>query len=202
MNEMNKTPRKNPRSTSARRTKRMAICAIIAALGVVIMGAGALIEIMDLSMAALASLLLIPVLTCYGKRYAMMTYAVTGILSLILMPQSLVAWLYLGLLGYYVVLKERLDRMKLPIALICKVALLVVVLAVYLLAFYLVFMQGSGTLDTLFFAAFAETGDAPWMAYVIMALAVVAFFLYDFLIGRLVFLYRLRWQRRVEKWMR
>lgn len=202
MNEMNKTPRKNPRSTSARRTKRMVICAVLAALGVVIMGAGALIEVMDLSMAALASLLLIPIFTGYGKGYAMMTYAVTGILSLILMPQSLVAWLYLGLLGYYVVLKERLDRMKLPIALACKVALLLTVLAVYLAAFFLVFMQGSGTLDTLFFAAFAEKGDAPWVAYVILVLAAVAFFLYDFLIGRLVFLYRMRWQHRVEKWMR
>ena len=202
MNEQNKTPRKNPRSTSARRTKRMAICAVLAALGVVIMTIGALIEVMDLSMAAFASLLLIPILTSYGKRYALMTYAVTGILTLILMPQSLVAWLYLGLLGYYVMLKPCLDRMKMPLSVLCKTVLLAVVLAVYLLVFYLVFMQGVGTLQSVFLSAFTEKGDAPWLAYVMVALAAVAFFLYDFLVGRLMFLYRVRWQRRVEKWMR
>ena len=87
------------------------MCAVLCAVAVVILGLGTLIEIFDLTAAALSSLILLPILLCYGSGYAWLSYAVTAVLGVILMPQSFAAWTFAGLIGYYPIIKQRLDRL-------------------------------------------------------------------------------------------
>ena len=190
------------RNQTARKTKRLALCAVLCALGVVILGFGAILEVMDITTTMLASLLLLPIMLCYGNGYAFMTYAVTGLLSVILMPFSFAPWMYLGLAGYYPMVKAKFDRLPKLISILLKAILVLVALSAYFIAFYFLMMQGAGSLSDAFTLAFGEEGDPSWMGWVAVALAYIAFFAYDLLIDRLLVLYRYRWQARVEKWMK
>ncbi len=196
------SPQKNSRVSAMKRTKQMALSAVFCALGVVILGMGAVLEVMDITASMLASLLLIPLLHSYGNRYAFMAFAVTGILSVILMPHSFSPWMYLGLMGYYPMIKRKLDLLPKGVAYVLKSLLLILVLAVYFVIFYFLFLQGAGTLTEAFTLAFGEEGDSQWVGWTTVALAFISFFAYDLLIDKLLILYRIRWQSRVERWMK
>ena len=184
------------------KTKRLALSAVLCALSVVTMGLGVVLEIMDITATMLASLLLLPIMLCYGNGYAVIAYAVTAVLSILLMPQSFSPWMYAGLLGYYPMIKSRLDRLPRFLSLLLKLILLLLALAVYFIMFYLLMMKGSGSLSEAFYLAFGEEGKGAIVGWITLLLAGIAFFAYDLLIDRLLVLYRYKWQSRVEKWMK
>ncbi len=190
------------RNQTAHKTKRLALCAVLCALGVVILGFGAVLEVMDITTTMLSSLLLLPVMLCYGNGYAFMTYAVTGVLSVILMPFSFAPWMYLGLAGYYPMVKAKFDKLPKLLSVLLKAILVLAALAVYFVAFYFLILQGAGSLTDAFALAFGEKDDPSWVGWLAVGLAYIAFFAYDLLIDRLLVLYRWRWQARVEKWMK
>ena len=192
----------NRRSSTAFKTKRLTLCALLSALAVVVLGLGAIIEIMDITLTMVASFIILLIFWCYGRGYALMSYAVTGALSLLLMPQSFAPWMFLGLFGYYPTLKNALDKLPKALRILLKTLLITGVLALYLVAFYLLTMQGSGTLQELLGRCFGEPDEPVWMGWAILALTYVMFFCYDTLIDRLLILYRFKWQARIEKWMK
>ncbi len=190
------------RHSLAQKTRRLAVSAVLCALGVVILALGGLIEIMDLTAAAMASLILLPILLTYGTRYAIMAYAVTGILGVILLPQSMASWVFLGLLGYYPLIKQGLDRLPKLLGYTIKALLVAAVLMLYLVLFYFFFMQGDGSFLDAFGLAFGEPNGKSWLPWALIALSLFTFFIFDLLIDRLLILYRFKWQKRVEKWMK
>ena len=196
------SPRETKRLSNAQKTKRLALSAVFSALGVVILGFGAVIEVMDITTAMLASLLLIPLMLCYGNSHAFMAYAVTGILGVILMPHGFSSWLYLGLVGFYPMIKSKIDRLNRLIGYAIKGLLLLLVLGLYFVLFYFLMMHGSGSIADAFTLAFGEEGDSHWLGWATVALAFVSFFAYDLLIDKLLLLYRYKWQSRIEKWMK
>ncbi len=194
--------KKPRRLTNAQKTKRLALCSVLCAVGVVILGLGAVVEVMDISAAMVASLLLLPIMMCYGNGHAYLSYVVTGILGVILMPHSFGCWMYLGLSGYYPMIKCKLDRLNRFLAYLLKGCLLIVVLCLYFVIFYFLLFKGAGSLSDVFVLAFGEEGDSHFLGWATVGLAFLSFFVYDLLIDKLVILYRIKWQGRVEKWMK
>lgn len=190
------------RTSSAFKTKRLALSAVMCALSVVMLGMGAILEVLDITASMLASLFLLPLLLCYGNGYTLMAYAVTSLLSLILMPHSFSPWMYAGLLGYYPMVKHKLDRLPRALAYFLKGILLLTALGVYFVIFYFLMLQGSGSLLDAFLKAFGEEDGGAVMGWVTVALAFISFFAYDLLIDRVLILYRYKWQERVERWMK
>ena len=91
-------------------TRRITACAACVALGIVIMTLGSIIEVLDLSTAALASMLLVFTVIEIGGFWPWLTFAATGILALLL-PLKTAAIFYL-LAGYYPLVKEKLERIR------------------------------------------------------------------------------------------
>lgn len=195
----NPPPRRTRRS---RTTRRIAMCAVLCALSVVMLGLGTLIEVIDITAAAVASLALLPILLCYGARYAWLSYAVTGVLGVLLMPQSLGAWMFAGLTGFYPIVKQRLDRLPRVLSWLVKLLLLTAVLLLYLAVFYFVMLGGEGSLLDAFLGGFGESDGKPIIAWVTIGLSVFTYVLFDLLIDRLLILYYIKWQKRVERWMK
>lgn len=83
----------------------------MAALGVVIMSMGTLIPIATYSCPVLCALLLQLVLKTCGSRIAWAWYGAVSILSLLMAPDKEAAAVFLAL-GYYPIVKPRLDRLK------------------------------------------------------------------------------------------
>lgn len=178
------------------------MCAVLCALAVVMLGLGAVIEVIDITAAAVAALVLLPILLCYGARYAWLSYAVTGVLGVLLMPQSLGAWMFAGLTGFYPIVKQRLDRLPRVLSWAVKLLLLAAVLFLYLGVFYFIMLGGEGSLFDAFLKGFGEEEGTPLMAWAVIILSLFTYILFDLLIDRLLILYYLRWQKRVERWMK
>ena len=183
-------------------TKRLAVSSVLCAMAVVAMGLGAVIEVLDLTAAAMASVALLPILLTYGDRYAILAYATTAVLGVILMPQTLSSWLYLGLLGYYPILKRRIDRLPRLLAYLCKLALVCAALAVCFLLMYFIMFGGHSTPQEAFLAAFGEADGSPLLAWAFVGLSIFTFGIFDLLIDRILILYRLKWKGRIDKWMK
>ena len=178
------------------------MCAVLCALAVVMLGLGAVIEVIDITAAAVAALVLLPILLCYGARYAWLSYAVTGVLGVLLMPQSLGAWMFAGLTGFYPIVKQKLDRLPRVLGWAVKLLLLAAVLFLYLGVFYFILLGGEGSLFDAFLKGFGEEEGTPLMAWAVIILSLFTYILFDLLIDRLLILYYLRWQKRVERWMK
>lgn len=94
--------------TSAR---RMAMCAMTAALCVVLMLLGAVLELGMYACPLLAGLCLVPIGKRYGRKYHITAFAVTGILCLLIVPNMEENLMFLGLLGWYPILAPGLRKL-------------------------------------------------------------------------------------------
>ena len=192
----------NQRNSTRHATRRIATCGVFCALAVVMLGLGVVIEVLDLTAAAFAALILLPILLTYGGKYAGLSYAVTATLGVLLMPQSLSAWMYAGLTGFYPMVKQRLDRLPRVLGWIVKLLLLTAVLLLYMAIFFFIMLGGEGSFTDAFFAGFGEADEPPVMAWAVVGLSVFTFVLFDLLIDRLLVIYYIRWKKRVDKWMK
>lgn len=159
--------------------KNMALGGTLAALAVVIMGLGGLIPIATFCCPVLAALLLIPVLETCGRRIAWAWYGAVALLSALLCQDKEAAGLFV-FLGYYPILKPRLD--KLPKVLSCALKFLLFNLAAAVLYALLIWLLGIPGLKE----EFQEMGLTLFL--LTLALGNLTFFLSDFLIGRLTLL--------------
>ena len=190
------------KSNSTRHTtRRVATCGVFCALAVVMLGLGAIITVLDMTASAVAALVLLPILLCYGRKYAWLAYAVTAVLGVLLMPQSLASWMYAGLAGFYPMIKMKLDRLPRLLGWLVKLALLTAVLMLYLSVFYFIMLGGEGSFVDALLLGFGESESGTLLAWATVGLSVLTYVLFDILIDRVLILYYLRWQKRVEKWM-
>ena len=145
----------------------------MAALAVVFMALGGMIPIATFVCPMMCMLLLRFVLSACGKRIAWAWYGAVALLGVLLGPDKEAAILFVAL-GYYPILKPRLDRMK--GGLVLKILLFNgVVLALYGMVLHLLGM-------TEILAEYAEMGMI--MTAVTLVLGNVTFFLMDDLLGR------------------
>lgn len=170
------------------RTKKLTVSAMLCALGVIFMALGAMIEVLDLSTAAIASLLCIYAVIELKGFYPWMIWLVTSILSLILLPIKTPALFYAFFLGYYPILKAILER-KLRSNLLCWLC--------KLLAFH-VAMGGIVLVAWAFFPALLETDGRAWYYPVLYLLALACFILYDVALTRMITVYLRKLQRMMR----
>lgn len=158
------------------KTKRLAMSALLAALGVVAISVGSFIQVMDISMAVIASVFGIFAVIEYGGSYPWLIYAVTGVIALVVSPYSKeAAAMYVLFFGYYPIIKEKLEKKRRLVSWILKEVIFNIALAIMLVA------------SKLLLTAYASE---PWYMYAAFAfLAEIAFPLYDIALTRVISLY-------------
>ena len=87
----------------------MALGGILTGLSVAVMYLGSFIEVLDLSVAVLASLFCIVAVIEINRKWAWGIYAATAILSALLLPNKFPAAVYLLFAGFYPIIKEQLE---------------------------------------------------------------------------------------------
>ncbi len=93
------------------KTKKLTLSAVLCALSVVFMALGSIIDVFDLSVCALASLIVVFIYLEVGATYALGVYLATAILSLIIVPSKLVFFEYFLVFGIYPLLKAFIERL-------------------------------------------------------------------------------------------
>ena len=169
-----------------KKTKYLAVSAMLCALGVILLSLGSLIEVLDISVACIASLLCIYAVIEIGGVYPWLIWAVTSVLAMILLPQKTPAVFYACFAGFYPILKEKLEKRPTKVA-----------LPVKLLVFHasLLLMYAGMKL----FAPAALEGDGyTWIYLAAYAVSFGVFFLYDIALTRLITLYLYRFRNRFK----
>ncbi|MBR2010829.1 MAG: hypothetical protein IKA06_03680 [Clostridia bacterium] len=90
-------------------TRYLTLSAVLAALGVILLALGALVEVLDLTMAAIASFTVVFAVIELKGKYPLLVYLVTSVLALLLLPSKTPALVYLLFAGYYPILKALLE---------------------------------------------------------------------------------------------
>ena len=163
-------------------TRALTVSAVLCALGVILLALGSLLQVLDLTMAALASILVIFAVIELGGKWPFLIYAVTALLAMLLVPYKTAALVYLCFTGYYPIVKAfaegRLSKLwGWVLKLLCFNAALALML-------FLAFK---------FFTAFEITG--MWYYLALPACSVV-FVVYDIALTRLIGVYVFKWRSR------
>lgn len=159
---------------------------MLSALGVILLYVGSVIQVADLSMAVLASLLCVFAVIEYGKTAPWLVFGVTSVLSLVLLPQKTPAVVYTLFFGFYPILKERFEKFDRIRCIVFKELAFNAALIVILLAMKFLFL---------------EFTDIPFMLYLIaIVLCEAVFLVYDFALTRLIslYVYKLRKRFRIK----
>ena len=173
-----------------KKSKKIAFCALFSALSVVLLYAGAIIEVMDISMACIASMLCIVALTEIGGAYPWLVYAVTGVLSLLILPAKFGAIIYVGLAGYYPMAKFFIERLNNR----------------FFQWFFKMVLFNASMGIIVWASLFLFTGADMTKAYIIalFALGNFTFVIYDIALSLLIRLYFLKYRKllRIDKILR
>ena len=153
--------------TSAR---RIAICSMMAALSVVLMLLGAILELGMYAAPLMAGLCFIPIGQKYGRKYQWMLYSVTGILCLLIVPNMEENLMFIGLLGWYPILRPTLQKLPKLLRLIVKLAVFNVIII---------------GIEWLVMTVLAPEVVGDVLLWVLLALGNITFVAYDFMIPKM-----------------
>ena len=171
-------------------SQKIALCGVLGALSVVLLLLGAALQIGTYAAPMLASFLLVPVLEEYGPRYALLLYAATAILAVLVVPETELALFYALVIGYYPVLRYTLRKIK-PTLLRWTIKFVVFNTATVLVYLLLFALLGPAIWQEL-------TADGTGMLVMLLALGNLSFFLCDRALGAVTRYYRLVLRRRLK----
>ena len=174
-----------------RRTKKIALTGMLCALAVVIMMMGGLIPLATFCCPALAGLMLVPIFVECGEKLSWGAYAAIAMLSLMLCPDKEAALLF-AFLGYYPVLRWRLEQIRLsPLRTIAKLAVFnIAVGAMYAVSIFLLQM------DALL-QEYREMG--MMLTLFTLILGNITLLVYDVVLSRMTALYVNRFRDKLMK---
>jgi hypothetical protein len=195
-----KKNKQNPKKISSmQKTKLLSVSALLCALGAVLLCAGRLFDgSLDLSMAALASLIAVWAVEEMGGVYPWLIWLVTALLALLLIPLNTAAWEYLVFAGVYPMLRVLLEKVPLVPRILIKQVLFNAVIALGVLILWpLLFPTAQSYPAAL--GAFLGGQGVHWAYSLAVGItANLAFVLYDFVIGRFIKAYRVSFRNRFK----
>ena len=182
-------PEKGENALPNTQSRRIALCGVLAALGVALLLAGSALGIGTYAAPMLTCFLLIPALNDYGPATALTQYAATALLGLLLVPDPELSLFYALALGPYPVVRVFLERLRRPVLRrAAKFAWFNLTVAVLYALLLLVFAP-PGLGAELF-------GGGVWYLAVLAGMINLAFWLCDRALAALTAAYRLRRRRR------
>lgn len=169
-----------------RSSKKIALSAIISALGVVVLFLGGLLNVLDITAACIVSFFVLFIYVEIGARYAVISYAVISLLGFLVCGSDLfAAFCFAGFFGPMAVTKFALEKLGKILSWICKILIPTALLA----------------LGWIFGAEVLGFPDEKWMRIVffvtMIAVAVIVQLLYD----RLLRIYTFRFRDRIKKYL-
>lgn len=165
-----------------KKSTQVAIGGLSAAICLLLMFMTGMIPLSSYILPAMAGIVLIGVGQESGPKTALLVYGVTSLLGLMIVPDRESILLFIMLLGYYPILRPRLQRLPRLPRLILKLLLLNVVV----LLFYLIMKYIFAIPDMVDFVKFG--------AVFFLLLVNFTFLMYDFLISQVLVVYT-KWFR-------
>ena len=166
---------------------RIALGGVTAALALVIMFLTGLGPFLTYVCPMFAGVLMVMIMDQTGEKWAYVTYASIGLLSLFITPDKEAAMLFIFLFGYYPIAKMRLDKIKLVIP---RILLKLVVFNISVIVCYWLIMNVFGMGDVL-----DSLGDfGKYGQWIFLGISNLVFLMYDFFLTQATTVYT-KWFR-------
>ncbi|MBE6688710.1 MAG: hypothetical protein E7588_05470 [Ruminococcaceae bacterium] len=157
-----------------KKSKKTALGGIITALCVVILFLGSFFSTLDLSMSALAGMLLVLAVVEMGDNWAWGIFACASVVSILVIPSKLVVCFFVCFMGWYPIAKRSFERLHPVLAWCVKISTFNVFLTVAIWAVNFVFKLS------------VSDFSFSWALY---GLGNVTFVLYDIALSKIILLY-------------
>lgn len=157
-----------------KKTKKLAFSGILVALCVVILFLGSFFTTIDLTLAALAGIILILAVIEMGDKWAWCIFAAASILAWLLIPSKLVVCFFICFTGWYPIAKRSFERLHPFLAWCVKISAFNVFMTVILLISKFVLRLPDTDLE---------------FGYALYALGNVTFIVYDIALSKVILLY-------------
>lgn len=164
-------------------SKRIATAGVLTALCFVFLYVGSIFQTMDLSAAAIGSIIILIAMIELGKKWAWGVYAASAILSMLLLPYKSPAAVFALFAGFYPIIKEPLNKIKPTFF--------------SYLARILCFNAAFAALVFVFAKLLNIQEDYLNLEIVLFALGNVTFIVYDFALERIAVTYLTRLKPRI-----
>ena len=172
-----------------RQSSKTAVCAMVAALSVVVMML-TVIPVLTYTAPAFAGLLLIIIVIEIDKKWAVGVYAAVSALGLLIATDKEAAVMYLVFFGYYPIIKAILES-KLPRW--AEIVIKFLLFNAAMVGCYFILIKVFGmSMDDM-----NELGK--YGPLILLAMGNVVFLLYDFALTKLVIVYQMKWQDKFRK---
>ncbi len=154
--------------------KKITLCSILSALAVVLIFLGSAVEMLDITVASVCSLIVyISMIEC-GKKYSFLVYWVASVLAFIFTSTTTTTLYFIAFFGYYPILKYYLRKLPKPLKKTICAVIFNVIMALLML---------------IFKAVFGLKGE-PYYIYILLLLAEnLFFFCFDYLLDVFYFIY-------------
>ena len=172
------------------RTRAVAFGGVITALALALMLAAGVLPTASYSLAALAGMLLVPLVIEFGFTTSVSAFVAVGLLSMLLLPDKEAGILFCCVLGWYPIAKAPIEKVK------SNVLCWVIKLAVFNIAivgFYLI------TTRLFLVTGFEDTVFGQYSVPLLWGLGNIAFIVYDIALSKLIVLYMRRLHDRLKK---
>jgi len=127
------------------RSKRLAACALVTSLCVVVMLLGAVLELGIYAAPMVCAVALLPVGQKYGRKYQLLVWLAVSLLSFMMVPNPEQNLLFFGIFGWYPIARPVLQRFPRMLRIVFKLALFnAVVIAVEALVMLVLVPESMG----------------------------------------------------------
>lgn len=169
---------------------KTALGGMCVAVSVALMLVSSVIPFMIYTIPGVASLLILFMMTECNKKWSFGVYVCTCLVSLMIVPEKEAVAIYIGVLGYYPILKTFIDKIK-PRVLNCLVKII----------FFLAVAAGTYYILIKVFGISSEMIEESerFLLPVLVVLGTVAFLLYDRVIMLFEAAYLKKWQKNIQK---
>ena len=170
--------------------KKTAFAGIFTALSVVILFLGSVIETLDMTVAAIASFVIMLAVIELKTYFPVFIYVGTGIIGFLLLPNKYGVLIYCLFYGFYPILKTWLEARCRRRGILFLIKLLIFAVSQYTVELLWIFVFASG----------AWEGTLPIIAATV-ALALVTFVVFDFALSYITAVYMHRWRNYIKKFL-
>ena len=175
-------PAASHNSRQMKKSTQVALGGLSSALCLLLMFMTGLIPFSSYIFPALAGIVLISVREENGLKTALLVYAATSLLALLIIPDREAVMMYIMLLGYYSLAKPWIERLARPLSILFNLLLFNIVVV----AFYYVMLFVFGVPDML-----EGWGDfGRYTVAVILVIVNFTLFMYDYLLTQALHIYR------------
>lgn len=157
------------------RTRAMALSAILCALGVVILYLGSIITVLDLTATAAASIVVVFAVIELQGIYPYLIYIVTAVLSMLLLPNKFIGFMYLLFGGIYPIVKSKFEKINLIAAWVLKFSFFN--LSLSFMIFIMVYIIGMPDTGLAFSLPVILGGNAVFLLYDIALSKLILFYI-------------------------